>query len=651
MIRVSARKPLVIVALLLTAGTLWASPPETYKAVFLGSGLGRTEVLQFATALAGSGHSGVMLLDSPKTQRPNQRFLEAFQPHRVVRVTWHGGPPAELWRKLFPRADRVMVCTSTDRRLLLHAAWLAGVIKGPLFLALDGPRDNDQLRDWLDHWQTTDVWVIGDKKAIAIPNGLKTRHLADETAVCRAALKHLKRGGPIDTLVVTNPADQGLSDLAPWLAATRRAVLLLTNDAGTNTADLVRTATQESKLPDADNLLLLARPDDVPTVRRGNPIAGKDEFIEMEPLTPEERATYTFATGRLFHADPAFVPLILARQRLLPPDGSPRRAIVASNPGGSLPFLETFSRTTAREFTNRGFETTALFGDAVTAGELRRQLPHNDLFLWEGHHNTLINEFKFNEWDEPLPPSLMILQSCLALTEGKAVPLLERGAVAVVGSSSRIYSATGGAFALAYTDALLYDRQSLGGALRNAKNFLNAYALLKEKRLGESVRLTGANQRSAWAFTLWGDPALRLPLPSEASELRSAVHCSVKGSTVTMRVPAAVSKRSATVPLMVPYRPNGRLAGLIRTTDDERELVPLLFAEVSLPNAPDGTLPEFHCKLADTRHVFCWDERRKVGFLLVMPRSSDEHEIKFRVTWKTEDPANPATQNARPGNN
>ena len=54
----------------------------------------------------------------------------------------------------------------------------------------------------------------------------------------------------------------------------------------------------------------------------------------------------------------------------------------------------------------------------------------------------------------------------------------------MVGSSTRTYSGSGGAFSLAFFNALLYDGQSLGGSLRQAKNFLLAYALLKEKRLG-----------------------------------------------------------------------------------------------------------------------------------------------------------------------
>src|SRR2546422_567170 len=78
------------------------------------------------------------------------------------------------------------------------------------------------------------------------------------------------------------------------------------------------------------------------------------------PFTPAGAEPFSFATGRLFHEDRSIVPLMLARQRLL--TAAPRRALVVSNPGGSLPLLETFSRHTVREIQNCGYETVGLFG-------------------------------------------------------------------------------------------------------------------------------------------------------------------------------------------------------------------------------------------------------------------------------------------------
>src|SRR5262249_16318122 len=67
-----------------------------------------------------------------------------------------------------------------------------------------------------------------------------------------------------------------------------------------------------------------------------------------------------------------------------------------------------------------------------------------------------------------------------------------------------------------FVNGLAYEGLTVGESLRQAKNFLLAYALLKEKRLGKDAKRTGANVRAAWAFSLWGDPTLRLPRPRKA---------------------------------------------------------------------------------------------------------------------------------------
>src|SRR5213078_1759925 len=134
----------------------------------------------------------------------------------------------------------------------------------------------------------------------------------------------------------------------------------------------------------------------------------------------------------------------------------------------------------------------------------------------------------------PLRPSLVLLQSCLALNEPESHLLLQRGAIAIVGTSTRTYSGSGGAFTLAYFDALLYEDQSLGGSLRQAKNFLLCYSRLKEKRLGKDAKLAGASTRSAWGFTLWGDPTLRMPRPTPPAQALPPVRHQVKGNTITV---------------------------------------------------------------------------------------------------------------------
>ena len=297
--------------------------------------------------------------------------------------------------------------------------------------------------------------------------------------------------------------------------------------------------------------------------------------------------------------------------------------------------LEALSHNTVKEFRNRGYHTTALYGNGVREKDVRRLLPEQDIFLWEGHHNTLIREYCAQEWPEPLRPSLVFLQSCLALAEPKAQPFLQRGAVAVLGSSCRTYSGSGGACALAFFDALHYEHATVGGSLRHAKNFLLCYSLLKEKRLGKEAKRSGANIRAAWAFTLWGDPTLRLPLPAASKDSLPVVRHKVRGNTMVISLPQTAYPKVITAKYQTAMVANAKLAGYLRgSNEDGKRLVPFVFAEVHLPKAPPGKVPRLHSRIPGRHWVFCWDGRRQVGYLLIIPRVKDRHELRFRVHWE-----------------
>ncbi len=633
------------------------------RVVYVGGGLGEEELLTFTATLAAGGHTGVVLLDSPQAGPSFKAFLETFKPEQVVPVgsfpegipdlerrlgvktspalEWKRGPPEALWKALFPKAERVVVCPAKSRGLLLHAACLAGALRAPLVVTRGAAGEADDVKRRLVAWGAKEVFVAGDAAQLELaPPDVRRVPLADEAAVAKAYLQAQRKQGPIHNLVVANPSDLaegrgGLSTLAPWIALQRRAALLLTNDAGDNVAEVVGAALKDADLRGADALLLVANLRAIPMSARANPAAGKDERIQMEPLTPEGDDPFTFATGRLFHEDRGVVLLMLARPRLLPAERTALKALVASNPGGSLPLLETFSRNTAKELRNAGYQTTALFDADVNKEDLRRLLPEQTLFLWEGHYKTLVEKYEFPAWDEPLRPSLVFLQSCLALNEKESQPLLRRGAVAVVGSATRNYSGSGGAFSLAYFDALLYDGQSLGGALRHAKNFLLCYARLKEKRLADA-RLGGANLRSAWAFTLWGDPTLTFPRPEVPADALAPIRHEVKGDTIVVALPEMAYEKVSVGRFQAQMRPNARLAGLLRKDvgEETETLVPFVFAEVALPKGPADKTPRLRSKLSDKNWVFCWDARRRCGYLLITPRAQDQKELRFKVEWE-----------------
>src|SRR5262249_4145136 len=154
----------------------------------------------------------------------------------------------------------------------------------------------------------------------------------------------------------------GTSALAPWLAVRRRAALLCTSVRGTDAADVVKHAASRAPLTKLDTVILLGSLQAIPTQQRPKPIPrDKDQAIDMEPPPPGTGEPFSFAIGRLFHEDRAVVPLMLARQQLMASKTGPRTALVASNPGGGLPLLETFSRNTARELKNAGWDVTSLY--------------------------------------------------------------------------------------------------------------------------------------------------------------------------------------------------------------------------------------------------------------------------------------------------
>jgi hypothetical protein len=648
------------------------SAPHSPRVVYLGGSLSDEALITLGSFAAGRPGS-LLLLDSKPLSSYLKHFLAAYRPDRIIPVgafpegksglerrlgarvdepvAWAGGPPRALWRIASPEAASVVVCPAKPRSALLRAACLAAAKRCPLWVRGARPAEALVLEDWLKRWGAREVIAVG---AVGCPNpGGRLRRLVrlpSEQAIDAEYLRWLAANGRIETAVIANPADVGrdtggVSALAPWLAATKRAALLLTNDTGTDVERVVSRASENRRLRRLDSLILVASPKALPMLERPNPIPGdKDPAIELEPLTPPTRGSETapagaadepvsYAVGRLFHEDRAVLPLLMARQELMARAERPRRALVASNPGGSLPLLEAFSRNTAQELKNSGYEVTALYGKDVTGPELRKQMVGKDLFLWEGHHNTLIKDWGFASWDEPLPPTFVFLQSCLALKDYKVQPLLSRGAIGVLGSSTRTYSGSGGAFSLAFFNALVYEGQTLGGSLRQAKNFLLAYALLKEKRLGAQAARTGANHRAAWAFTLWGDPTFRLPRPGAPSSALSAVRHEVTGNVIVVDLPTERHDEVTTAKYQVRMPPNSRLAGLVRKMKEEdgQALVPFVFAEVRLPRA--GQAPRLRTRLPASRWVFVWDQRRRTGYLLAAPRPQDRGELRFHVEW------------------
>ena len=107
----------------------------------------------------------------------------------------------------------------------------------------------------------------------------------------------------------------------------------------------------------------------------------------------------------------------------------------------------------------------------------------------------------------------------------------------------------------------------------------------------------------------------------------------MKGNTITLSLPPERHDKVESGRYRAQVLPNGMQAGLLKKEkgDDGRPLVPLVFAAVHLPKAPEGMVPQLHSRLPSRNWVFNWDARRRVGYLLAAPRSRDTEELRFRV--------------------
>ena len=111
------------------------------------------------------------------------------------------------------------------------------------------------------------------------------------------------------------------------------------------------------------------------------------------------------------------------------------------------------------------------------------------------------------------------------------------------------------------------------------------------------------------------------------------------GNTIVLILPEQPLDRTTTAKYQAQIPPNGRLAGLITRdlAEDQQPLVPFVFAEVSLPKAPAGKTPRLTSRLPAKRWAFCWDARRRCGYLLATSRESDHGELRFHVAWVAQD--------------
>ncbi|HBP16693.1 MAG TPA: hypothetical protein DEA08_02725, partial [Planctomycetes bacterium] len=192
----------------------------------------------------------------------------------------------------------------------------------------------------------------------------------------------------------------------------------------------------------------------------------------------------------------------------------------------------------------------------------------------------------------PAPPPvaldaapLVILQSCTSLPQGQH--LVEVGAAGVIGSTTKIHSASGSAFAHAVIQSLLWRRTTVGEALRDARTLFLLVDDLKATR-GHKKRQEA--QRVTWSFMLLGDPELRPLALSERRPKRAGLKARWSKRRLEVRAPKR-RLRTEVNKLVLRAYPGSYTAGMVRRSkESERRFVAPL--HLLCVERPAGALPQ-----------------------------------------------------------
>jgi hypothetical protein len=214
---------------------------------------------------------------------------------------------------------------------------------------------------------------------------------------------------------------------------------------------------------------------------------------------------------------------------------------------------------------------------------------------------------------------VVVLQSCHSLEEHTCQRVLELGGVGLVGSVTNIHSASGSAFIKAFCDGLLYRNETIGEAIRDARNYFLCLAALKRQRGHQE---TAKVYRVGLSFSFWGDPEMRL-LPQYLKAKKRPISATftapqtLKISTPRSRLPEARNEK-----YFVRMFPGSQVAGIVKRLKNEpiRRLTPLYFFR-SAPVGFDTGI--YRCLEREDntsdRSVFLVDPFKRFMYVLYFP--------------------------------
>jgi hypothetical protein len=608
-----------------------------------------------------------ILVHSPRNEPYIEEYLAQIGARRVwvidsshrTPANWHDkfqaqAIPADsdsldLARRCWDAPESIVLVDGRDSTWTIAASLLATALGQPA-VCIQGTLD-DKTRDWIGSLGKLDVVCVGpiEVRPADAPDArlIRLSSLDEALAAYQAALGER----PIDHLVVLGREPgvaAGKSSPVDWLVAQyavrhRAAVAVL--DRSTSIERQIEQLI-ESRMPAVRYVTLWGDTRSVPDEQFDDPVAAagletklNEAKVAVAPLSGVARqAPCLFRVGRITGDGVSSVSLLVARN-LRPPqrtDGSTPTALVLANTDSDLPIMETITRTTVQTLEATGWNVRANYGWRSSWYKRFGKLWGADLVIYEGHTANLANSVQFDPEREPIFPGLYVFQGCKTLRQPEVTALLRNGAASVVGTSTNTYSASGSALAKVVVDAMAIDHMDAGTSLMVGRNFMLALSELKQRRGHEQGPKI---LRGGMTFALWGDPTWHLPPspthPADSTIVRSVV----RGRQIELQIPdtfaspVQVSDYSAEVPT------GAKLAGMYEWETEERErrqLPPLYFAVIPLPDWTAERDPRVTSPLAKNRWVSLWDARNRWLYLLVQSSGRNEHDRGRKLSFRLE---------------
>ena len=545
-------------------------------------------------------------------------------------------------------AAAVVLLDGRSSELALPACLLATARQVPA-VWLDGPPDA-ALRDWLRRLAPSEIICAGfESPPLAEADFPDVKFVSLETVPQILKWYEASLGEPpVEHLVVLSarpPPDRALAHIN-WLAVSyavqRRAAVAILQEVTNLEGQIERLAA--TTYPAVKYMTLWGNGSMLPDVELDDPVAAAgletrltEPKIAVPPLTGlARREPCQFRVGRITGDSVSSVSLLVARNLRRPElhAGKAPQALILANADYELPLLEAITRTTDQSFERAGWSTRALYGWRTSWYKRPLRLWGADLVLYEGHTANLARSVQFDHEREPVYPGLYIFQGCKTLRQPEVIALLRNGAAGVIGTSTNTYSASGGALAKTYVDAMLLDGADAGTSLMIARNFMLALADLKDRRGHEqSPKIL----RGGLTFALWGDPTWRPP-PSPATVPDSErVHTTRRGNVIEMHVPEqfAAAVESGDYVAQIPV--GAKLAGMYEWENEERtrrQLPPLFFVVVPLADYAGAAPPAVTSPVARNRWTSLWDPRNRWLYLLVQSSGKLEFDQGKKLTFR-----------------